>query len=508
MRRLGLLESEHGIVPSLRLRGASCRWRWGLRVVSVSLCVFAVEPVAAGGACSVLVTSTDASSAGYIGVRFAWSDSTCAPRAAHMVYNDRVDPAGKRGGYLRWMDYRRSNATLRHCEGNSNAHPGWGYLTNHYASTATLSHNTLGTTELVFAGSHHAILRYRWRLSIGGPVDATVDWLFATGRDAPVWSVTYDASPAGPDVVDADSRSPYGDLKWDGGAGVNVDGVGWGDWYRMTTLQSPVTMNVGWDYSVPNTVPHVREWAVGVDAEMGAVQTQTMQQHDSGYGWFYPSWGTVDADGPMPVDWNWTYQLNQYEIPFTLSSKRMAWGMNYGAVGQNSYPAYGDAANLDGYPYQSYAVHMVLDEHSKSPTLTQVAQVERLQALGIVVTTGSLRLSGPAGVGRPDTVTWSPPGYNPTYATYEFHASGNALAATLTPTGGMVRNPVLLINGYTGGTPTVTFNATPAVADVDYFASVDAAGQKLWLTLHRDLNAPLTLTIGAVSAAIFADHFE
>jgi len=105
-------------------------------------------------------------------------------------------------------------------------------------------------------------------------------------------------------------------------------------------------------------------------------------------------------------------------------------------------------------------------------------------------------------------VTWNPPGYNPTYATYEFYASGNALAATLTPAGGMVRNPVLLINGYTGGTPMVTFNAAPAVANVDYFASVDASGQKLWLTLHRDLNAPLTLTIGAASTTIFADHFE
>jgi hypothetical protein len=50
-------------------------------------------------------------------------------------------------------------------------------------------------------------------------------------------------------------------------------------------------------------------------------------QHDAGGYQFYPNWGTTDAEGPMPVDYNWTYQLNQYELPFTtVRDKRQETG--------------------------------------------------------------------------------------------------------------------------------------------------------------------------------------
>ena len=93
-------------------------------------------------------------------------------------------------------------------------------------------------------GRHHAIHEFKWRLNIGGPVDATVRWFFATGRDHPLWSVTFDSSPAGPNVINADTRAPYGDMHWDGGANSEVAGVGWGDHYKFRSLNSPVTMPV------------------------------------------------------------------------------------------------------------------------------------------------------------------------------------------------------------------------------------------------------------------------
>ena len=116
------------------------------------------------------------------------------------------------------------------------------------------------------------------------------------------------------------------------------------------------------------------EYANNPDAEMGLVQTQTYLQHDAGGYQFYPNWGKSDADGPMPEDFNWTYQLNQYELPSTTRSKRMAWGSNFGAVGQTSYLAYGDDKNLVGYPYQSYSLFVVLDKHSLSPVAGQVSR--------------------------------------------------------------------------------------------------------------------------------------
>lgn len=50
----------------------------------------------------------------------------------------------------------------------------------------------------------------------------------------------------------------------------------------------------------------------------------------------------------MPADWMWPYQLNQYELPFTNASHRLAWGSNYGAIGQATTTAFG--RTFPGHP--------------------------------------------------------------------------------------------------------------------------------------------------------------
>jgi hypothetical protein len=482
---------RHTIPLVLLLAAMACRFAWS-------------------APCPALDVVHGNDSGGYVGERFDWRDSDCRPRSAHMVYNDRTDPAGRRGGYLRWLDYRLDNDAIRHVQGSFDGHPGWGYTVNHFGDTAHVGYSTLGSWQLLLQGRHHAILRYTRRVPLPGPVDTTIDWLFATGRDHPVWAVTFDASPSPADSIEADTRAPYGDLQWDGGANADVDGVGWGDHYRFRTTTSPVTLQSGWDYSQPNTVPHVVMWSDAADAEMGAVQTQTMTQRDAGGYWFYGSWGSSDADGPMPVEWNWTYQLNQYEIPFTLKSKRMAWGSNFGAIGQDSYNAYGDAATLDGYPYNSYSVHVVLGQHTQAPTLEQITQVERSQLMGLTTTVGTVVTSGAAGINRPDPVAWSPPGYNPAYGTFEIDASNGAATVRLAPTGGAVRNPIIVLRNFDAANATITFDGLPAIADDDYYASFDAANDRLWLTLRRDVQAPLVVSILPLAAPgqVFANGFE
>ena len=160
-----------------------------------------------------------------------------------------------------------------------------------------MSLRTLGSLQLLCRpSSRHP--GYTRRVPLPGPVDTTIDWLFATGRDHPLWAVTFDASPSPADSIEADTRAPYGDLQWDGGANADVDGVGWGDRYRFRTTTSPVTLQSGWDYSQANTIPHVLMWSNAADAEMGAVQTQTMAQRDAGgYGFYVP--GQQRCDGPM-----------------------------------------------------------------------------------------------------------------------------------------------------------------------------------------------------------------
>ena len=108
---------------------------------------------------------------------------------------------------------------------------------------------------------------------------------------------------------------------------------------------------------------------------------------------------------------------------------------------------------------------------------------------------------------RPWWLTWSPPGYNPAYGLFELNAAGNALQVTLAPSLGMVRNPMLVINNFTAAGARVDINGSRATPDVDYFASVDATGQRLWLTLKRDVQASVVLAISE-NPVLFEDGFE
>jgi hypothetical protein len=464
------------------------------------------------GAYAPLAVNENASIDSYASNQFTWYDSAGKPRTAALVKNDRTDPLGRKGGYLRQYTYSLG-ATTRVVNGTDvNGHPGFGFTTNHFGangSSATLSDYYQGTYRAVLRGRHHAIHEFKWRLPIGAPVDVTVQWFFATGRDHPLWSVTFDSSPAGANVVNADTRAPYGDLQWDGGMNSDVAGVGWGDRYKFRSLNSPVTMASGWDYSQPNTVPYVIEYTVSPDAEMGLVQTQTYQQHDAGGYWFYPKWGSSDADGPMPENYNWTYQLNQYELPFVTTSRRMAWGANFGAVGQTAYPAYGDDKTLSGYPYQSYSVFVVLDKHSLSPVAAQMAEIETAQQTALSATVGTIVTTGPAGVGRSDTVTYAPAGYNQIYSTWNVRASdANAAAFTFNVAQGALSNPIVVIHNYRAFTPpaTILVNGVSKDADVDYFASLDLASHQLWLTLKGQFSGATSISLAGSTAPPITNH--
>jgi hypothetical protein len=337
----------------------------------------------------------------------------------------------------------------------------------------------------------------------------TVRWFFATGRDHPLWSVTFDTSPAGPNVVSADTRAPYGDMHWDGGANSEVAGVGWGDRYKFRSLDSPVKMESGWDYSQPNTVPYVIEWTNNPDAEMGLVQTQTYLQHDAGGYWFYDRWGGVEPNGPMPEDFNWTYQLNQYELPDS-TSKRMAWGSNFGAVGQTSYWAYGGDKTLVGYPYQSYSVFVVLDRHSLNPVADQVAEIETVQKASVTASVGSVITAGPAGIGRPDTVTYAPAGYNQIYSTWNVRANaGNQATFNLNVAQGSLTNPIVVIHNYNAAAAPANILVNGAIknADVDYFASLDSANHQLWLTLKGSFSGSTAIGVAGGPSTIRSTRY-
>lgn len=457
-----------------------------------------IDAGASPEACPPLEIAAGTDVDGFLSDVFTWRDARCQPRSAAMVRNDQRDPAGHFGGYLRRFTYD-AGGTTRTCDGSSDTHPGFGYTVNHFGSTSSSSRSTQGEWRTVFAGRHHAIHEYTWLHGIDGhDVRVTIQWMFATGRDHPLWAITYDLSDVPANAVNADTRSPYGDIQWDGGADADVAGVGWGDRYRFTSLDSPISLDSGWDYSQPNTVPYVIEWAEAPDAEMGVVQTQTYTQHDGGGYWFYSSWGMRNESGPMPEDWNWTYQLNQYELPFTngQKSKRLAWGANYGAVGQESYEAYGDDRTLSGWPYQSYAVFVVLGQHSDAPVLEQVAQIERAQSVTLEAVTGSVATEGPAGVGRSDSASYDPPGWDPIRAAWTLVADASRASVRVRASQPIAR-PTFAVRGWTSDAPParVTIDGAELAPDAGYYASVDAGADVLWITLARDIEGEHVLAI-------------
>ena len=428
--------------------------------------------------CQPQQLEADVSVGGYRSDRYAWSDSACLRRTAALVRNNAADPGGSRGGFLRELTLELNGAPRTARGTGSNGWNGWGYVVNHYSNTADISRNKTGTFRTVLAGAHHAIHEFKVQMNPGGPLAVTITWFFATGRSAPVFAVTFDSSGTAANTLNADSRTPYGDLAFEGTAGP-IAGIAWGDLYRFTTTGSgPVTSASAWDYTQPNLVPFVRMWSSAVDAEMGAVQTQTFEQHVGGgdygggllvnacHGKTSATKGAncSAANETMPQSWLWPFQLNQYELPFSTSSHRLAWGTNYGAIGRTSVTAFGKT--FSGYPTLRYGVFMVVGARSTNDTLAQVTQVERLTAAAV---TGAA--------------------WNPLYATFD----ATAATVTLDPKGAAIASPVFR---FTAPQLTqVTLNGVPLTANAGYFATVDPATQSVWVTLNGTVTGPISLQV-------------
>ncbi|WLT30994.1 glycosyl hydrolase family 18 protein [Geothrix sp. PMB-07] len=440
---------------------------------------------------------------------YRWLDSTKQQRTAVLTRNDAADPGGSHGGMLRQYRYFANGAErVVTGTGASGSWNGWGYLVNHFGDGgsvwgATSADNT-GQYRQVFTGPHHAIHEFTWTYNMqGAPVKATVHWFMATGQDHPIYAITYDTSAAGASGFDSnhliDSRSPYGDMQFGGdGSNPNVDGVAWGDNYKFFTRDEPYTAQSKWDYTQTNTVPYVLEYIKNPDAEMGSVQTLSWLQHSTGGTWLSDNWGHTSENRVvtkgnfgtwlMPANWNWPYQLNQYELGDSgpTASKRVAWGLMYGAVGQASFDNYGYQTKSSGFPYQSYSVYMVLGRHSDAAVASHVTQMERKLGATLTASKGTVAAQGPGGAGRTDSVTYAKAGYNATYGAFELIADATgAFQATLNAGAGDLKNPLFIVRDVAGVPSQITLGGTTLVADQDYFASYDAAQHRLWLTLNR-----------------------
>jgi len=595
------------------------RFHLGL-IIATLACLF-------GGRASALTVTATTSDNGYPAHLVSWTDASGNPRSAMMVDQNSNTTGGPYTGYLRQYTYqvggspRVCTGQYSYSTGGNLEFSGDGFVQNHGAYGADSSTGNgvgfAGTTTISPTngdGSTHVVtITY----SIPGytvydlngntqTVPTTVQWFFADGKNDPVFSVSQDASGT-PGALGLDSRTPYGDMEYDGvlpatpGAtvyGNNVGGFSYGDQYKfITTASNPeqVTPASPWTATQTNTIPYAMQWTEpsAADAEFGHVATVPLSVRDAGSdsqtSAYYnlpsspnqtlyfdprnqtsnnsatngslPPWNTmayqiVNASGDMSSDVGLITNplglaaslepnpngpgmvevepndaaANPPVNPQPTQSKKVTWQTNFGFVGGfNFYYQYNDSAfnysthsgdiNSTGSPapvlasgqgarasgaLAAYSTFVVLGLHSTGTVAGVVTQVENAALATFSASTGTVATSGPSGVGRASitSVTYVPAGYNPIYSTWELTASGNAVSATLTPANGKsLANPVFLIDNYTSSQlpGSISINGH-SVAGTDYYATVDTANQRLWITANSTASSAMTLAVTAPAA--------
>ena len=480
--------------------------------------------------------------------RFIWRDAANQERVAVLAHNTgQTGPGGTRGGELREFRYVVGGG-VRVVSATSGSAGGFGYVVAHPdgsesciggPDTSSFGHFQTGTFTRVFQGKHHAIFRFnqnypRYCSTMGVPaapinIPVTIEWVFSTGRNNPLWAVTWDMSAIDVNRLKDDSRAPYGEMLFDGAIDAashsTIAGVGWGDRYKFATTDNPVTLESDWTWNVQNTIPYVKLWTTAVDATMGVVQSQTIMRQDAGGYWGVSRWNSTSAAGNactvaiggrdhlMPCDFNWPYQLINYSFAgenTATNNTRMAWGTNFGFLGQSSYSIHGAAeyggplgdATAPGWPRKSYSTYVVFGTHTSGAVESQVAEVEALQSVSLTATTGSVATEGPGGVGRVDLPAYQPAGYDHVYGALTFVAAANRVTANIAVGSGTVVRPLIIVRNYTGAEPQVVrFGGASLTADVDYFASVRPGSNELWLTLNRSMTGPTNQLMIAANVA-------
>lgn len=490
--------------------------------------------VPAPGACGNLQLQAGANVDGYTVDQYRWNDSACRARSAALVRND------PKGGHAKQFTYTLPGGAVRTVGANTTEPAsGFGYIVSHLYEPAFANNNgeddsPLGSSlgngfQTVFQGPYHAIHQFtvnypRW----GGANPAaatkydmpvTIQWVFVTGRDYPLWAVTFDLSAAPDQAVQADTRAPYGEMNFDGspssGYGGEIGGVAWGEKYKFTSTSSTFSFNSAWTWNVLNTLaPYNSLWTKNTDAEMGIAGTRVNTKQDAGGYQGGDGRGHTSAElgfrcqdpgevHVMPCSWVWPFQSVNYSLDpgnpgDPTGSSRLAWGADWGALGYSSVDTI-NGNTIKGWPKVSYSVFIVLDPHTGNPTQLIAQQAQLIDVTTLTADVGTVLTSGPAGIARTggDTMTYSPAGYNPVYASWEANAAANKATLNFATGAGTLKNPLVILHTYTGNAvpSTVTLNGVTLVHGIDYYASARAGAQELWITLNKSLTGNQKLVI-------------
>jgi mannan endo-1,4-beta-mannosidase len=436
-------------------------------------------------------------------------------------------------------------------------HSGFGYVVSHNTQT---SNSPLGKINAptkmkstVFLGGHHAIHRVECvydRDQEGGgfgiKIPVVIEWFVATGRNHPVWAVTWKMGEADNpqninfDAYRMDIRGPYGSLNFDGAANRNqgdaIGGVAWGDFgMKFTTTDAQFTLNSPWTYNTPNSVCFTQAWTTNENAEMGIVQTRVADKemgyqdrvaggergHTSAEN--YQDKGNCSGFGgdnrnySVPCISGWPYQLMNFDWESSggkpanesTGTKLVAWGSPYGWLGASSFDLFDFSATADGRGDRSYATFIVLGPKSRfnqgnnqgGDVAITIQAVEALNAATMSdVNPGSLVTQIAKGPGATQLKNITN-GYNDSYTAYYLNASDNQVAFTFTPAAdSLVKNPIFVVQNYTTGQlPRITVNGNSITvnigADAGAFVSLNPATNELWTTLNTTVNTAISIKI-------------
>ncbi len=437
-------------------------------------------------------------------------------------------------------------------------HEGFGYVVSHNTlngnSPLGKANAPTKVETVIFAGAHHAVHRIEMlydrdkeRGGYGIKIPVVIEWMVATGRDHPVWAVNWKTGEAiNPNNVDfdvyrMDTRGPYGSLNFDGAGSRNegdaIGNVAWGDFgLRFATLDGLLTLQSSWSYNQPNRVPFVYASTASANAEMGIVRTlpgdKQMGMADRVYGrergatsaMVYPGWGDCLGFGDprvyvMPCVNGWPYQLMNYDwdagaakpVNEPTGTKLMAWGTPYGWLGASSFNVFDFSETADGRGDRCYATFIVLGPRGRftpeplafdqpGDVSLVLDQVESLADATITdVSLGALVTEAPRGP-LSDQARPIVNGYDDTYAVYRLRAGDAGLAFTFTPGAAAVTSPVFVIENYAARhLPSIMLDGEAvfvnADVDADVYASLDQAGDRLWVTLNRTVDGPAVIRI-------------
>ena len=435
--------------------------------------------------------------------RISWYDSENRQRHADISDITAQDSNKNFGGCVYSYVYQNPDGSTvsSHCTDTN--HPCFGLFVNHYQGGNEDSAYHKGLySRIEFMGPHHAIFSSKTAYPINGvSVTSTAKTFFANGRDHMTTAYTQCSSGNNAGDLNADTRSPYGNLDYGGSSTVPVSNIEWGTDRVFFTTNLNADYTNGWDDTSANIVPYAVGSKGSINAQMGYVSTQTQMQNAGGNTDGESLYYGQKSNGPMPAGYELAYQFNQYESttgapPVYLASSKIAWQTNIGRI--------------TGIGCYSHSVTASIGQLSLDPVHHEVREVEALQA---VTLTGGTNLqpvtTGPAGVSRNDLILYKPPGYNYIYKTWNLQVVNNTakdFSFSFNLPKAVLKNPVFVLSNW----PIVPLPVTVFLGNTVLHSGTDVLlsvlSQAVWPTFGE--NRLYMTLMQSIDASVAVQHLN